>query len=371
MKSLFRNTIPLLGAAFLMLGWGSTGHSYINRHAVEHLPASMQSWKLEKEFFAAHGSDADYRKGSDPTEGPKHYIDLELYANSENLSDDLDSLRAAVGQTTLDKNGILPWATRIAYDSLVAQLRRNDWEKAKLTASDIGHYVGDGHQPLHNTDNYNGQLTGNTGIHSRYETSMINAYQGELTVAPHEVRYIGDVFAFSLANSIAANAWVDSIMIADDSAKALSGWNGSGTPPPSYYEVLWRMTRHFTVDQIQHATEALADLWYSAALDAGTLTDAGRDGGHGTAPSSYGLYQNYPNPFNPTTTIRFRSPADDVTRLTVHDLSGRTVATLMNAELPAGEHQVWFDASELSGGIYLCMFEAGALRSARKMVLLR
>ena len=364
-------TAGILAGAFLLLGWGSTGHRFINSQAVVHLPQSMQAWTAESAFFGSHASDADSRKGSDPTEGPKHYIDLELYADYQHLTDDLDSLLAAVGSATVASNGTLPWATRTAYDSLVVQLRRGDWNKAKLTASDIGHYVGDGHQPLHNTDNYNGQLTGNGGIHSRYETQMINTYQAQLTVTPVQARYVDDVFAYCLAYSIAGNAYVDSIMAADDSARVASGWSGSGTPPAGYYEVLWAHTRSFTIAQMQRASAALADLWFSAAVDAGTISSSDDLGDGSIAPRWFNLGQNYPNPFNPTTTIRFQSPSEREARLTVHDLSGKTVATLLHDAVSEGEHEIRFNASDLSSGIYVYTLASGRWTQSKKMLLIR
>jgi hypothetical protein len=356
---------------FLLLGWGRTGHSFINSNATAHLPESMQGWANESTFFGSHASDADSRKGSDPSEGPKHYIDLELYPNYQDLSDNLDSLVSALGSTAVNANGTLPWATRTAYDSLVAQLKRDDWEKAKLTASDIGHYVGDGHQPLHNTDNYNGQLSGNDGIHSRYESQMINAYQSELAITPASVSYVADVFAFVLAQSILANSYVDSIMIADDSAKVVSGWNGSGTPPSSYYETLWMLTRDLTLLHIQRSTEAIASLWFSAAVDAGTITSVGTGNSEGGIPRSLRLYQNYPNPFNPSTTIRFATEMDGPVRLSIHDLTGRAVMTFLEASPPSGDREITFDASKLSGGMYIYKLHAHGQEVSKKMVLLK
>lgn len=69
-------------------------------------------------------------------------------------------------------------------------------------------------------------------------------------------------------------------------------------------------------------------------------------------PRVFQLYQNYPNPFNPTTKIRFTLTEDAVVRLTVHDILGREVADLMNRAQPAGVHDVLFDATDLSSGVY-------------------
>jgi len=58
------------------------------------------------------------------------------------------------------KNGTLPWVTDSTYHVLVRQFKSKEWSKAVLTAADLGHYVGDGHIPLHLTTNYDGKEQG-------------------------------------------------------------------------------------------------------------------------------------------------------------------------------------------------------------------
>jgi hypothetical protein len=69
-------------------------------------------------------------------------------------------------------------------------------------------------------------------------------------------------------------------------------------------------------------------------------------------PVSYALYQNYPNPFNPSTVISFDLPIREDVTLTVYSILGQKVATLVNEALPAGSHEVRFDGSRLSSGVY-------------------
>lgn len=88
-------------------------------------------------------------------------------------------------------------------------------------------------------------------------------------------------------------------------------------------------------------------------------------------PTKIVLHQNYPNPFNPTTQIRFQLPASSITHLSVHDILGREVAILVNGTLPAGEHQVTFDASGLASGIYLYRLQAGNQMLTGKLMLVR
>jgi hypothetical protein len=88
-------------------------------------------------------------------------------------------------------------------------------------------------------------------------------------------------------------------------------------------------------------------------------------------PHEFDLAQNFPNPFNPLTEIRFTLPFAARTELTVFDLLGRTVATLIDDELTAGEHRVNLDASELASGIYFYRLRAQNFSATRKLVLLK
>ncbi len=70
-------------------------------------------------------------------------------------------------------------------------------------------------------------------------------------------------------------------------------------------------------------------------------------------PNSFELYQNYPNPFNPTTTIRFQIPENSFVTMKIYNILGQELQTLMNkVELSQGQHEVEFDASRYSSGVY-------------------
>jgi len=83
------------------------------------------------------------------------------------------------------------------------------------------------------------------------------------------------------------------------------------------------------------------------------------------------LLQNYPNPFNAATTIKFILPESGKVKLTVFDVLGRRVQTLINDNKNAGIQSVIFDASLLSSGVYFYRLEAGSLAETKRMVLLR
>lgn len=370
--------VSILAAALLAFiygiafGWGRDGHQFINRKSVYHLPNQMELFIQDSSFFAAHASDADDRRSSDSTEGMKHFIDIDDYPNFQNLTRDLDSLIAQYGWPRVQDNGINPWATLWTYDSLVAQLSRGDWNTAVLTASDLGHYVGDAHQPLHNTVNYNGQLSGNSGIHSRYESTMINSshYLSSLYITPGSVQYVADRINFIFDYVLHSNSLVDSIMHGDTYAKIASGWNGSGTPPPAYYTALWSRTGNLTLDQMQSATGDLAALWYSAWVDAGLITQTDVAPAL-TTVAEFSLMQNYPNPFNPTTTIFYHLPVGGTVELSIFTVDGKEISRLVSENQSAGDHMVVFDGSGLASGVYFYRVLLGQFSQTKKLLLVR
>ena len=88
-------------------------------------------------------------------------------------------------------------------------------------------------------------------------------------------------------------------------------------------------------------------------------------------PISYALKNNYPNPFNPTTTIDFSLAEPQHAVLTVFSVTGQTIAQLVDSDLPAGNHSVVFDASNVKSGLYFYRLEAGDYSATRKMTIVK
>lgn len=101
------------------------------------------------------------------------------------------------------------------------------------------------------------------------------------------------------------------------------------------------------------------------------LQDSNSDDVSIPQPEGYSLSPNYPNPFNPATTIRFALPKSEHVTLKVYDALGREVATLINADLNAGEHSVVFDAKNLSSGVYIYRIQAGEFVQQNQMQLIK
>jgi len=90
-----------------------------------------------------------------------------------------------------------------------------------------------------------------------------------------------------------------------------------------------------------------------------------------SVPDKYSLRQNYPNPFNPSTIINYELPIMNYVELTIHNLLGQKVATLVSKVQKAGHHQVEWDASGTASGVYYYQIKTGDFQAVRKMILLR
>ncbi|MBK7499522.1 MAG: T9SS type A sorting domain-containing protein [Ignavibacteriales bacterium] len=90
-----------------------------------------------------------------------------------------------------------------------------------------------------------------------------------------------------------------------------------------------------------------------------------------TGPKDFALYQNYPNPFNPSTTIKFALPVKTNLSLSVYNTLGEKVAEIFNGELEEGYHEMMFNASGLSSGIYFYKIESENYSATKKLMLLK
>jgi hypothetical protein len=99
------------------------------------------------------------------------------------------------------------------------------------------------------------------------------------------------------------------------------------------------------------------------------LTDVEHD--QSVIPNEFSLLQNYPNPFNPSTKISWQTPVASWQSLKIYDILGKVVAILVDEEIPAGTHEVEFDAEGFTSGIYFYRLQTGNYSEMRKMILLR
>lgn len=361
--------LPLLVFSALLLGgWGSTGHYHISYRSSLSFNQQMEQFNQWAQILADHASDADYRKNTDPDEGPRHYIDIDNYTvfiNTGRIPQTLDSVIMIYGNTFVYDQGVLPWATLKTYDSLVACFSREDWDKAVLFAADLGHYVADGHMPLHITRNYNGQYSNNSGIHSRYESTMINAYISQITYLGQPISFVENVNQYVFDYLYTNYEYVDSVLLADDYAKSISG----STNSTAYKQALWEYSQDFTTVLFKNASHALAELIYTAWTEAGSpLINSS------AIPESFTQHklsqlQNTPNPFSGSTQIGFTLKESMDVNLKVINHLGQTVDVIANEKMDAGEHNIMWKPQTDVKGVYFLVLESAHERVVGKMIV--
>lgn len=159
--------------------WGFFAHREINRMAVFSLPPGMMRfYKNNINYITQHAVDADKRRYADTAEAARHYIDADHYGNSpfDTIPQKWSQAVAKYSEKTLKENGIVPWQIERSYYALVKAFQERDSAKILRISANLGHYIGDAHVPLHTTANYNGQLTGQLGIHAFWESRLPELY---------------------------------------------------------------------------------------------------------------------------------------------------------------------------------------------------
>lgn len=344
----------IVALSFLLIAWGSTGHRRINHDANLSYNIEMQQFESWTTTLADHASDADYRKSEDPTEGPKHYIDIdnyEVFVQTGRIPQTLDSVLDIYGSSFVVDNGTLPWATLSAYDTLKQCFVRHDWSKSVLVAADLGHYVADGHMPLHVTANYNGQFTGNNGIHSRYESAMINAYINQIEYEGSPATFISNVNSYVFEYIYQSNSYVDTILIADDYAKTIN----SNTNSTAYKQALWQRTKHCTNQFFKGASHALACLIYTAWKEAGSPEMSAGIEDH--LMFGLNLTNASPNPFAQFVTIQFTVQKPSTVGLEIRNSSGKTVQLIDAGFKACGNYSTIWQPEGLPKGIYFVVLK--------------
>lgn len=278
MKSLkfFLTALAIFIAFSKNFGWGEKGHFLIARHSFKVLHYEMIDFLNYADFVIERSADADKRRSYMPDEYPKHFIDIDFYQEfiEARMITCKDSLKKVYGDSIVTQMGLLPWTTLESYNNLVKAFSSQNIDSIIFYAADLSHYVADGFQPMHATINYDGQLTNQKGIHSRYESVMFNKYINivDSEISPKFARKIDDVKSFIFNYIYASSVYASVVFEADSIAKkiyASRDQNSSNIYDDLYYEILWFRTKDLTIQRAERAAEAIASLYYTAWIEAG------------------------------------------------------------------------------------------------------
>jgi hypothetical protein len=254
--------------------WGMDVHRLITDHAIERLPAEIKPFFLaEKAFIAERSVDPDLwrvmdlksERGDEP---PNHFLDIDFEDGSTPpFAEYVEKL--GIGPAT--RYGRLPWRAEDVYNRLVSTMKDIGkpnvpyaGDNARYLVAVLAHYIEDAHVPFHGALNYDGQLTNQRGIHSRFETELVLRNRSTWQWRPVPVVPIPDFKAFMFTTIIDSQQLVAQVLAAD-----LKAIEGRELYDDGYFAVLLKGAGPIADRRLSEAASAVASAVYSAWIDAG------------------------------------------------------------------------------------------------------
>ena len=273
--------------------WGFFSHQAINKLAVFTLPDEMSVFYKENlAYITENAVNPDKRRYAVEGEAPRHYIDLDHYPKE--IKEDLPKLywKAAVekySEDTLMAYGIVPWQVEKMKYQLTEAFKARDMPNILRLSADVGHYIGDAHVPLHTTENYNGQMTNQVGIHGFWESRLPELFAQKYTFWVGQAAYIENVHQSIWEVVLSSHAALDSVLLFEKELTESMGEDKKFTIDERNGVTVRNYSREFSAryhkmldDQVERrmrmSVKFVGDFWYTCWVDAGqpVLTDLGK-----------------------------------------------------------------------------------------------
>jgi hypothetical protein len=263
--------------------WGFYAHQQINRLAVFTLPAEMMPFfKKHIDFLTDNAVNPDKRRYAVVGEAPRHFIDLDAYPDTltSTLPRYYKDATDKYGADTLALHGLVPWQIQLTKYQLTEAFKQRDIRRILRVSADLGHYIADANVPLHTTRNYNGQFTGQQGIHGFWESRLPELFSTGYDFLTGQAEYIESPQKAAWRAVFTANAALDSVLTFEQQITSEMGEtrkfgfeerNGITTKVYSadfsrqYHEQL----RGQVERQMRASIKMVGDFWYTAWVDAG------------------------------------------------------------------------------------------------------
>ncbi|MFH6984850.1 zinc dependent phospholipase C family protein [Marinoscillum sp. 108] len=274
--------IVLLGA-IVSSSWGFFSHQKINRVAVFTLPIEMMGfYKYHIQYITEKAINPDKRRYIMKEEAARHYIDLDVYGDSAlyNMPRYWNDAVAMYTEDTLQAYGIVPWHINLVKYQLTQAFLNRDADRILRYSVDLGHYIGDAHVPLHTTENYNGQLTGQLGIHGFWESRLPEVFFEHYDLFTGKAEYIKNTQLEAWKAVESSHLALDSVLRFEklltlrypEDKKYSYEERGATTVrvysydfSRDYHEMLNGMVER----QMKRAIKMVGDFWFTAWVDGG------------------------------------------------------------------------------------------------------
>ena len=280
-KTLLLAIISLLALGFIPI-WGFFAHQRINRLAVFTLPPDMIGfYKANITFITSASVTPDKRRYAVEDEAPRHYLDVDHYGDSaiHSLPHRWNDAINMHGNDTLQAYGVLPWHVYSMYLRLRDAFMIKDPAAILKISAELGHYIGDAHVPLHTTENYNGQLTGQEGIHGFWESRLPELFSGDYDFIVGKAEYIQDPQEAIWQVIESTNELVDGVLhkekeLAMRYEEKRFSFETRGKATMKVYAQDYARDYHRVLDgmvenQMRASIKMVGDFWFTAWVDAG------------------------------------------------------------------------------------------------------
>ncbi|HYL69490.1 MAG TPA: hypothetical protein VEX69_10010 [Candidatus Limnocylindria bacterium] len=248
-------------------GWGDNAERLITSKAVETLPDDIESFfQANRQFLVQHVTDADEAQSKSASEQHNEFIQLDHYGTFPftALPRTYNAAVSKYTRRTLEIYGLLPWQIGLYSKRLTDAFRERNWNEAKISAATLAHYVAAAHDPFNTTTNYDGRLSGQPGVNSRFNTGLVDRYQLFFFVRPNEAAFIHDPTDHAFEMTLSAHSWLENILLADLRAHAgLSGYTDE------YYDRFYSQAGAVLVRELSDASTDVGSYWMSAWINAG------------------------------------------------------------------------------------------------------
>lgn len=264
--------------------WGFIGHRNINKLAVFALPEQLFGfYKKYIDYIEIHSIDPDKRRYLLADEGCKHFLDCDHYEHNAPIDTIPHSWFAAkekYSEDTLKLHGIVPWHIHLMLHQLTEAFKNKDLKRILKYSADIGHYIADAHVPLHCTGNYNGQKTGQEGIHGLWESRIPKLLLDSMNLLSGQCSYLEKPQEFIFDRINESFAAVDSVLYFEKIATQMVGEEKkyssefTGNTITKNYSPLFVNTYHGYLNnmverRMRSAILSVACFWYTAWINAG------------------------------------------------------------------------------------------------------
>jgi len=280
-KTLLLAIISLMIAGFHPF-WGFFAHEKINRLAVFTLPPELIGfYKKNINYVSKAAVNPDKRRYAVAEEGPRHYLDADHYGDSAVLflPHDWDSAVNVFGVDTLQAYGVLPWHIYRMYLRLTDAFMVRDPALILRLSAELGHYVSDAHVPLHTTENYNGQLTGQEGIHGFWESRLPEIFSDQYDFFVGKADYLPDPRGAAWQVVASSHAMVNRVLSEEKILTAKYherkyAFETRGKITVKVYAREYAREYHRILDgmverQMRASVKMIGDYWFTAWVNAG------------------------------------------------------------------------------------------------------